>query len=206
MMSPSMKKKLSTREPMITIPKLAVVELDQVESMKPEFSMEDLVEWVNNAVERFYPEANEGIDKRVSNSFTVRTLRHYQTLGCLDAPEKDGRRAIYGFRHYLQALLIRKLLYLRCPPETIRKTLQGKSDKEYKGMLFADLRITPSESVAASPASSASSEPPAPVTESWTRIVLGPDAELNLKKTSRRMEPAKRRQLLKLIEQELRKQ
>lgn len=72
-----------------------------------------LMAWMNDAVERFFPEANEGIDKRVSNTFTVRTPRHYQTLECLDAPEKDGRRAIYGFRHYLQALLIRKLLYLR---------------------------------------------------------------------------------------------
>lgn len=201
-----MKEKASTSDTTITIPRLAVEELDQVETMQPHFSMQDLVEWVNSAVERFYPEANEGIDKRVSNIFTVRTLRHYQTLGCLDAPEKDGRRAVYGFRHYLQALLIRKLLYLRCSPESIRKTLQGKSDKEYKSMLFADLEIAPSEPVAASLASSTSSESSTPITEPWTRIILGPDAEIHLKKTSRRMEPAKRRQLLKLIEQELLKQ
>lgn len=201
-----MKKKTTTTEPVITIPRLAVEELDQVESMDPEFSLKDLADWVNSAVGRFYPAADEGLDKRVSDSFSERALRHYQTLGCLDAPEKDGRRAVYGFRHYLQALLIRKLLYLRCPPEGIRKTLQGKSAGEYKEMLFADLQITPSEPAAASLASSPSSEPHAPVTESWTRIVLGPDAELNLRKTSRRIEPAKRRQLLKLIEQELRKQ
>ncbi|MFM2221183.1 MAG: hypothetical protein RLZZ553_931, partial [Verrucomicrobiota bacterium] len=96
---------------------VALKELDQLETMHLEFSMENLVEWVNNAVRRFYPQANEGGDKRVSDSFTVRTLRYYQTLGCLDTPDKDGRRAIYGYRHYLQALIIRKLLYLRYAPE-----------------------------------------------------------------------------------------
>ena len=92
-----MKKQSTTNKPVISIPSLALVELDQVAQMSPQFSMEDLVDWVNNAVARFYPEANDSGDKRVSSSFTVRTLRHYQTLGCLDAPEKDGRSAIYGF-------------------------------------------------------------------------------------------------------------
>lgn len=189
----------------ISIPKLAVEELDQVETMNPEFSMQELVNWVNEAVERFYPEANQDGDKRVSNSFTVRTLRHYQTAGCLDTPEKDGRRAVYNFRHYLQSLLIRKLLYLRCSQDTIRKTLHGKSDKEYKHMLFADLQIIPNEPIVASLPLTPTDHSNA-VTESWTRIVLGPDAELHLKKSTKRMTPADQTELLKLIKQELNKQ
>lgn len=191
----------------ITIPKLAVEELNQVETMDPSFSMDELVDWVNEAVERFYPEANQDGDKRVSNSFTVRTLRHYQTLECLDVPEKNGRRAIYGFRHYLQALLIRKLLYLRCSPNDIRVALSGKSNANYKSMLFSDIQITSvkqisSETVKDNLAVSAVT----PSSETWTRITLGPYAELHLKKSSKRLSPTDRADLLKLIELELNKQ
>lgn len=191
----------------IAIPKLAVEELDQVEVMEPEFSMQELVDWVNSAVERFYPEANEGGDKRVSNSFTVRTLRHYQTLECLAPPDKDGRRAIYGFRHYLQALLIRKLLYLRCSPEDIRAALTGKSTAEYKTMLFSDLRITSVRQISSETHGDDDEEqtPTATSSQTWTRISLGANAELHLKHSAKRLSPAARTELLQLIERELRK-
>lgn len=204
-----MKKQSTTNKPVISIPSLALEELDQVEQMSPQFSMEDLVHWVNNAVTRFYPEANDSGDKRVSSSFTVRTLRHYQTLGCLDAPEKDGRSAIYGFRHYLQALLIRKLLYLRCSPESIRITLKGKSDKQYKDMLFADLDIVSSASPIAvlpssvEPPAKSSAAPASPGEELWTRIPLGPGAELHLQGQVGSLSPAKKKKLLKQIENHL---
>lgn len=202
-----MKKQTSKNKTVMSIPELAVQELGQVEQMSPDFSMEDLVDWVNQAVARFYPQADKGGDKRVSNSFTVRTLRHYQTLGCLDAPEKVGRCAVYSFRHYLQALLIRKLLYLRCSPDSIRATLKGKTDAQYKEMLFADLDIVSSASPIAvlpssvdSPAGSASQ---AKSCESWTRIPLGPGAELHLQGQVDKLSPARKKKLLMQIEKHL---
>ncbi len=186
----------------ITIPEDAVRELDEVGGMGLGFTMPELVDWVNRAVERFYPEANEGRDRRVSGSFTVRTLRHYQTLGCLDAPEKRGRRAVYGFRHYLQALLIRKLLFLRYSPGRIRKALEGKSDRQYKEMLFSDIRIA-KRTGEAPDFDDAAARPACPRSEEWTRIVLTGEAELHLKSTPRRMTPAGRRRLLELVEQQL---
>jgi len=178
----------------ITIPKLAVEELDQVEKMDAQFSMSELVEWVNDAVERFFPEANEGVDKRVSNTFTVRTLRHYQTLECLDSPEKNGRNAIYRFRHYLQALLIRKLLYLRYSPDQIRETLNGKTNQQYKEMLFSDINIAPSGRAMPS------STPSYPRIQTQTRITLSQDAELLLNKPPHRMTPDERLQLFNSIQ------
>ena len=199
-----MHKKTGKNKAIISIPQLAVQELDQVEQMNPEFSMQDLVDWVNQAVARFLPQANEGGDKRVSNSFTVRTLRHYQTLECLDAPEKDGRRAIYSFRHYLQALLIRKLLYLGCSPDSIRESLKGKTNEQYKEMLFGDLNIIESSTpLAVLPMKVAIPVPPSSETESWTRITLGPGAELHLQGHVGSLSPAKRKKLLTQIENHL---
>ena len=179
----------------ITISKLAVEELDQVEKANIQFSMSELVEWVNAAVERFFPEANASVDKRVSNTFTVRTLRHYQTLGCLDSPEKNGRNAIYGFRHYLQALLIRKLLYLRYSPDQIRETLNAKPNKRYKEMLFSDINIAPTTRTIPSSLSSY------PRSQTRTHIALSPDAELILSKSPQRLTPDERLQLLQSLQE-----
>ena len=201
-----MKRKTTSDQAKISIPDIAVKELEQVEHMGLEFSMEKLVSWVNEAVERFLPQANESGDKRVSSSFTVRTLRHYQTLGCLDAPHKDGRRAIYSFRHYLQALLIRKLLYLSCPPESIRASLEGKDNGQYKEMLFGDLEITSSApALAAPPQKKERLSHFALVTgsQTWTRIPLGSGAELHLEGPPENLTAARRKELLRQIENHL---
>ncbi|MEY3394287.1 MAG: hypothetical protein RL346_523 [Verrucomicrobiota bacterium] len=195
--------------PVIRMPDVARKELEQVERMDAMFSMEDLVEWVNSAVSRFYPQANEGGDKRVSDSFTVRTLRYYQTLGCLDTPDKDGRRAIYGFRHYLQALIIRKLLYLRYAPESIHAALKGKTNRQYKDMLFAELsgatghgsRALTSGSTRSATDGSATA-PPVPH-EIWTHIHLGPGMELRLKGRTGGLSESCKMNILKLIRQEI---
>jgi DNA-binding transcriptional MerR regulator len=183
---------------------VALKELDQLETMHLEFSMENLVEWVNNAVRRFYPQANEGGDKRVSDSFTVRTLRYYQTLGCLDTPDKDGRRAIYGYRHYLQALIIRKLLYLRYAPESIHDALQGKSNREYKEMLFAELPTSRTHSSGHQLATMGErTAAPCAQHEVWTHIHLAPGIELRLKGQTGDLSKSARMKILKLIDQEI---
>ena len=196
----------------IRMPDVARRELDQVEQMDAEFSMDDLVEWVNSAVSRFYPQANEGGDKRVSDSFTVRTLRYYQTLGCLDTPEKDGRRAIYGFRHYLQALIIRKLLYLRYAPESIHAALNGKSNRQYKDMLFADLSIVTghgSRGVATISGNDATGESATTnhslAPEIWTHIHLAPGMELRVQGRTGGLSERCKIKIIKLINQEIKK-
>lgn len=49
-------------------------------------------------------------DARVSARPDARTLRYYQSLGILDRPLRhDGREAVYGYRHLLQAVVTRLL-------------------------------------------------------------------------------------------------
>lgn len=185
----------------IEVPQLAVDELYQVEQMDAEFTLVELVDWVNNAVERFYPKANQNRDKRVSNVFTVRTLRHYQTLECLDTPSKIGRTAIYGFRHYLQALLIRKFLFVGCSPEGIRRTLQGLSNSQYKELLFTDIKITQMEPTALLQLSDNTDCPVPSSPESWIRYKLCPDLELSIKKNATKLTQHQRESLLLQVDQ-----
>lgn len=49
-------------------------------------------------------------DGRVTPAPDARTIRYYQSLGLLDRPLRhDGRQAIYGYRHLLQAVVVKLL-------------------------------------------------------------------------------------------------
>lgn len=49
-------------------------------------------------------------DERVAEIPDARTLRYYQTIGIMDKPGRyEGRRAVYGYRHLLQALSVKLL-------------------------------------------------------------------------------------------------
>ena len=101
----------------IQLPDSVIRELEEVEALEFSVGLDELIGWVNGVVAHYAPEAEQGGSGRVSPAFTARSFRHYQTLGCIDPPHKDGRMARYEFRHYLQALLIRKLLWDRVPAE-----------------------------------------------------------------------------------------
>lgn len=52
----------------------------------------------------------EGPDKRVSGIPTARTIRYYTTQGLIDPPELiSGNSALYGKRHLLQLVAIKRL-------------------------------------------------------------------------------------------------
>ena len=80
----------------------------------------------------------ESPDWRVSRVFTPRSFRHYQTLGCIDPPERAGKQAVYGFRHFAQALLVRRLLAERVPAKRMAGLMAGWSTEEKEGMLFGE--------------------------------------------------------------------
>lgn len=71
-----------------------------------ELSLDQLVEHAG----RLLAVAGRPADERVSAAPDARTLRYYQSLGLLDRPLRyDGRNAVYGYRHLLQALCVKLL-------------------------------------------------------------------------------------------------
>ena len=71
----------------------------------------------------------ESPDARVSARPDVRTLRYYQTLGVLDRPLRyDGRQAIYGFRHLLQAVAVKLLQARGFTLSQAQQALAGATD------------------------------------------------------------------------------
>jgi DNA-binding transcriptional MerR regulator len=118
---------------------------------------------------------------RVKPTFTERSFRHYQTLGCIDAPDKRGRLASYGFRHFLQALLVRRLLSERVPAEQIATLLTGCGTEELERMLLGGVEIVARAGGGGGEAELSGSV--AELVEIWNRVRLAPGLELHLSLT-----------------------
>ena len=159
----------------ISIPVSALHELQELETMEWSLPAHDIVSWVNAAVAQYLPQDESAGSGRVSQEFSLRTLRYYQTLGCIDAPQREGRAVHYGFRQYLQALLVRKLLWERMPAERISKLLKSRSTSEYKEMLLDGIEI-----VVASGHQVRGNKKAAQTAETWVRVSLASGLEIHL--------------------------
>lgn len=141
--------------------------------------LRDLLDRVNQAAMAM--NGGDGADvthlSRVKPTFTERSFRHYQTLGCIDAPEKFGRMASYGYRHFVQALLIRRLLAERVPSEQIL-TLVGRDTPELERMLVDGVEVTarPAGEDTAPDRSCSGPE----MMGLWKRVLLAPGVELHI--------------------------
>lgn len=184
----------------IRIPESALHELDAVERMdwSSGLSLEELLSWVNEVASRFRPD-EIGDDSRSSGEFTARTFRHYQTLGCIDAPERTGRRVVYRFRQYVQALLLRKLLWERLPSDKIAALMKGRSTAETKNLLLQGIEV-----VAANAPPSADT-PPRCAEETWRRMAIAPGIELHLRGDLPKPKTSELSEILARIETTLRK-
>ena len=162
-------------------------------------SLEELIDRVNTLSDQLLPE-EDSQDSRVSRYFTPRSFRHYQTLGCIDAPERSGKRAVYGVRHFVQALLVRKLLWARVPAERMTGLIAGRSTEETKGMLFGGI-----EMVARRADGDERSESGPGVPESWKRVVVVPGIELHLRDELPKPKAGELKELLAAVETAVRR-
>lgn len=162
----------------IRIPESALLELEGVENWdwSDGIGLEDLLVWINEVAARFRPpEIDEST--RASQEFSTRTFRHYQTLGCIDPPQRAGRKASYAFRHYLQGLLLRKLLWERVPSTQMVAVMRGRTVAEYKNLLLEGIEVVPSLSREANEAGNSAEGSPT----QWLRQEVGKGIELNLR-------------------------
>ena len=164
----------------IRIPEAAVAELTKVEEMdwSEGISLDHLLEWLNGQAARFRPDEIDA-KARSSMKFTSRTFRHYQTQGIIDAPVRAGKTAMYGFRHYLQGLLLRKLLWERVPSEQIATLMSGRSNEGYKQLLFEGIEIVARGSERGDGVGRSVNEKGSQ-NRSWTRWEVGDGIEIHL--------------------------
>lgn len=189
----------------IRLPSSVIRELEKVEALDFSENLPGLLKWVNAVVSAYVPEVDEAGSGRVSPAFTPRSFRHYQTLGCIDPPQKLGKEARYGFRHYLQALLIRKLLWERVPAERIRALLDSRTNADYKAMLFCGVELVAKAAAHTSTATAGIPGETLPTPAAWMRVAIAPGVELHLREHTKRPKPAELKQWISLLETALRK-
>jgi DNA-binding transcriptional MerR regulator len=185
---------MSTKIPKIRISQEAYFEFEVVErsDWSAGVSLDSLVKWINWVAERFRPD-EIGDSSRSSEDFTVRSFRHYQTLGCIDSPARVGRSARYYFRHYLQALLIRKLIWERVSSSQISRMMKERSNDELKRLLFEGVDIVSSDGI---PHSTDKSHQAA---ERWIRQQLTPGVEIHLMEPRSKLGPEEVSRVLEKI-------
>ena len=167
----------------------------------------ELLSRVNQVAAKLLP-VGDTVDSRISQTLVPRTFRHYQTLGCVDAPEKRGRNASYGHRHFLQALLVRRLLADGVPARRMQELVSGSGD-ELKRMILGGVEMVMrtgggveaearpnlyQQTLRACAENSVSGS-------GWLRVALGEGIELHVSDKRPKMTPEQRRQMLRRIEE-----
>lgn len=141
---------------------------------------------------------------RAKEVFTERSFRRYQTLGCIDAPEKLGRLASYGFRHFIQALLVRRLLSDKVPSQQIAALLINCGTGELERMLRGGVELMARASDdKRNPESSRYANDKIEV---WNRVSLVPGFELHFSSELVAFDPKDRRRLMAQLKEVLIKQ
>jgi hypothetical protein len=167
--------------------------------------LDELLSRVNQVAAKLLP-LGDTPDSRISQTLVPRTFRHYQTLGCIDVPDKHGRNASYGYRHFLQALLVRRLLADGVPARRMPELVSGSS-VELKRLILGGV-----EMIMRPGGGGEAEELPNPYQQTlracsdksvsgWLRVALGEGIELHLSDKQLKMTPDQRRKMLKRIEE-----
>jgi hypothetical protein len=190
------------KRPDIDIPEAdfrALEQLERSDVWKEGLPLTLLLGRINTQVARFRP-GEIGEDSRTSHEFSPRSFRHYQTLGCIDPPERVGKQVVYHFRHYLQGLALRKLLWERVPSEEITVLMAGRTIADYMQLLRKRIGI-----IARQSKSSDASDTGTQAAETWKRIGIVPGVELHLRGDLPKPNRADLKKWLSLLETALRK-
>lgn len=163
-------------------------------------AMAELLQRVNRVAEKLSADVATG-DMRVSPVFTPRSLRHYQTQGCINAPERMGRCAAYGFHHFLQALLVRSLLWERMRLEHIVELMAGLGSADIKALLLGGMEIGSCGTTKGNNALGSTVED---TTEIWKRLLVTPGIELHIRQDSRKFCAAEVERIVSLLESVIR--
>ncbi|MDY6940013.1 MAG: MerR family transcriptional regulator [Cyanobacteriota bacterium] len=181
--------------------------LPQLAQSQPQWTLREFVETLNGWLPQFLPE--NPANTRVREDVTPRLVRHYTSLGMVDEALKQGREARYTYRHFLQMLVVRRLLSEGYGAEAIGDLAKTKENRELELLLEGGVQLTvtaanpalgflqqikqrrPSPSPDSSSAkrrsravsSGKSIAPPTPTSNptQWTRIDVLPGLELHVR-------------------------
>lgn len=160
--------------------------------------LDELLDRVNRVASKLFP-AGKVADSRVSPVLVARTFRHYTTLGRIDPGRRVGRRVVYGLRHFLQALLVRRLLADGVTGRRMPELVSGSDNQELRRMVLDGVQLQPGGAEGAAPLRETTA-----TAEQWIRTRVAPGVELQLRDDLPRFTAVAIRQLMAGLEKALR--
>jgi len=180
--------------------------LQRLSEERGSWSLDSLIQIANDLVPGFLPPAPAG--KRGQEPVTERLVRFYMASGFIDRGKREGKEKRYGYRHLLQLLLLRRMVFEGHGLKAIAPMLTAKSDEQLEALLEGGLTLqvesanpdlvrlggiterhyqpsspgTPDAGLSFFPddrRSKSTSGPEAP--EHWTRVVVVPGLELHVR-------------------------
>lgn len=137
------------------------------------FTLDDLVDAAEALLRTAHATAD---DDRVSAFPDRRTIRYYQTLGVLDRPlHYEGRQAIYGYRHLLQAVATKLLQAAGHSLSQVQTALAGVDTARLEASVAPALGA-PSPAPALPPPA----QVPARAPRAWRAVELAPGVVVSL--------------------------
>ncbi|MGB3691515.1 MAG: MerR family transcriptional regulator [Spirulinaceae cyanobacterium] len=114
--------------------------LNKLAQSKPHWSLSEFVEVLNNLLPQFLPVQRS--HTKVRETITPRLVRHYTSQGMVDDPQKEGRYAIYTYRHLLQMLVVRRLLAEGYGASAIQNLPKTKDNSDLEALLQGGIQLT----------------------------------------------------------------
>lgn len=114
--------------------------LQQLAQGNPSWSLDEFVQVANTLLPQYLPQ--ERSHTRVREEITPRLVRHYTSVGMVDEPLKEGRYALYTYRHLLQILIVRRLLAEGYGASAIDRFAKSKDNSELEALLQGGIQLT----------------------------------------------------------------
>jgi DNA-binding transcriptional MerR regulator len=114
--------------------------LQQLAFSNPSWSLEAFVQITNDLLPQYLP--TQPGNTRIREEVTPRLVRHYTTLEMVDEPLKEGRYAIYNYRHLLQILVVRRLLSEGFGASAIAQLARKKTNIELENLLSGGVELS----------------------------------------------------------------
>lgn len=120
------------------------------------WTIDDLGSQVALALTEDYAGQSNGSVRKIPNR---RTIRYYTTIGLIDPPQQmRGRTALYGLRHLLQLVAIKRLQAKGYTLEQVQQHLLGQSDANLKKIARLPAEFTTKKGTTTGAESSSRSE------------------------------------------------
>ena len=150
--------------------------LAEIKASGRRWGLEEFVEVVNGLVERYLP-VSRSANVKLRDAFNPRLVRYYGTFGLISPAEREGKAARYTYRHLLQALVIRRLLFEGFTAPALLKMLAGKGEADYEATLAGSLAV--GAAVAREKPETVPAVPAPPMI--WRRVEVAPGLEVHLR-------------------------